>query len=108
VVDLVPDFSDFSVHFYCISKLKFWNKRFSFLKKFCAGEDAVGKTFSALTGVVSSVEHLLLASLHLYSFLGMSGKYLMIFPLFSADSVCNKAEYLQAILQYEVTLLPKM
>ena len=108
MVDLVLAFNDFSVHVYCISKLKFWNKRFSVLNKLCVGEHVMGKNLSTLTGVVSLVEHLILASVHLYSCLGMCGKYLMIFPLFSTDSVCNKAEYWQVMLQYQVTLLPKM
>lgn len=53
-------------------------------------------------------ELLILAELHLYSCLGLCGKYLMIFPLFPGDSVCNKPEYLQIILKCQVTLLPKM
>lgn len=65
VVDLVLDFSNFSVHFYCISKLKFSNKRFSVFTKLCIGEHVIGKNFSVVTGVVSLLEHLILASLHL-------------------------------------------
>lgn len=95
---------DFGVRFYCISKLK----DFSVLNKLCIGEHVIGKNFNTLPGVVNLVEHLNLASLHLYGCLGMRGKYLMIFSLFSTDSNCNKAEYLQVILRYQVAQLPKM
>lgn len=107
VVGLVLDFRYFRVYFYCISKLKFWNKKYCVLSKLVMGEPLIGKTFSALTGIVHLVEHLILASLHLYSCLGMHGKYLMFFPLFSADSVCNKAGSLQVVLQYQSLCCPK-